>query len=235
MMTTTTMNRIPPKTTKKEEKNDSVGGLDHFCIRIDPYEEEKIRTYLKDQKVEIISSGLRKGAEGIGPSIYIHDPEGNTVELKGPSSISQQTQIQSAEVKQVNQIVGLDATVSESIISTNDPNDAINQKTTTTTQANEKSTTSSKNESTFTSTPCTRICRYNQKFYDGQVCIGCFRDAYEIGTWSSMSNTEKSFALLDAADRIPDNNEGFSASVKKEELLRQSRMWVELSSKEKEQ
>ncbi len=26
----------------------------------------------------------RYGAEGSGPSLYIHDPDGNTVELKGP-------------------------------------------------------------------------------------------------------------------------------------------------------
>ena len=28
--------------------------------------------------------GLRYGAEGEGPSLYLQDPEGNTVELKGP-------------------------------------------------------------------------------------------------------------------------------------------------------
>jgi hypothetical protein len=29
----------------------------------------------------------RYGAEGEGPSIYVTDPEGNVVELKGPPSI----------------------------------------------------------------------------------------------------------------------------------------------------
>jgi catechol-2,3-dioxygenase len=28
--------------------------------------------------------GIRYGAEGDGPSIYVRDPEGNVVELKGP-------------------------------------------------------------------------------------------------------------------------------------------------------
>jgi glyoxylase I family protein len=28
------------------------------------------------------------GAEGIGPSIYVTDPEGNVVELKGPATRS---------------------------------------------------------------------------------------------------------------------------------------------------
>jgi glyoxylase I family protein len=28
--------------------------------------------------------GQRFGADGTGPSMYVHDPEGNVVELKGP-------------------------------------------------------------------------------------------------------------------------------------------------------
>jgi hypothetical protein len=31
------------------------------------------------------STVLRYGAEGSGPSLYINDPDGNTVELKGPA------------------------------------------------------------------------------------------------------------------------------------------------------
>jgi catechol-2,3-dioxygenase len=31
---------------------------------------------------------MRFGAEGEGPSIYLSDPEGNTVELKGPSRLA---------------------------------------------------------------------------------------------------------------------------------------------------
>ena len=33
----------------------------------------------------------RYGAEGMGPSLYIRDPDGNTVELKGPGSTRQPT------------------------------------------------------------------------------------------------------------------------------------------------
>jgi glyoxylase I family protein len=28
----------------------------------------------------------RYGAEGTGPSVYFHDPEGNQIELKGPAA-----------------------------------------------------------------------------------------------------------------------------------------------------
>ncbi|NJM91864.1 MAG: VOC family protein [Rhodospirillaceae bacterium] len=58
--------------------------LDHFCITLDRYDEAKIRAYLTAQGVEIGEAGSRYGAEGEGPSLYVSDPEGNVVELKGP-------------------------------------------------------------------------------------------------------------------------------------------------------
>jgi glyoxylase I family protein len=58
--------------------------LDHFCIAIEGYDEAAIRAYLAAHKVEIGEAGSRYGAEGEGPSLYIKDPEGNVVELKGP-------------------------------------------------------------------------------------------------------------------------------------------------------
>jgi glyoxylase I family protein len=58
--------------------------LDHFAIQVAPYDEEKIRAHLSEHGIEIVESGQRYGAEGTGPSVYILDPDGNTVELKGP-------------------------------------------------------------------------------------------------------------------------------------------------------
>jgi catechol 2,3-dioxygenase-like lactoylglutathione lyase family enzyme len=58
--------------------------LDHFAIQIAPFEEDKIRAQLAAHEIEIVESGQRYGAEGTGPSVYILDPDGNTVELKGP-------------------------------------------------------------------------------------------------------------------------------------------------------
>lgn len=60
--------------------------MDHFCLRIDPWDEAAIRSHLDRHGVSIGETGTRYGAEGDGPSIYIADPEGNTVELKGPPS-----------------------------------------------------------------------------------------------------------------------------------------------------
>ena len=79
------------------------------------------------------------------------------------------------------------------------------------------------------STPCTRICRYNKSFYDGQVCIGCFRDSHEISTWASLSHTEKVFALEDAADRCRDvensKHNYFDGGISSHELDRQAQWW----------
>jgi catechol 2,3-dioxygenase-like lactoylglutathione lyase family enzyme len=58
--------------------------VDHFCLRIDPFEEGDIRAHLAALGVDAGPVESRYGAEGEGPSIYLTDPEGNTVELKGP-------------------------------------------------------------------------------------------------------------------------------------------------------
>jgi len=64
---------------EKEGRN-----VDHFAIQIAPFDEGAIRAYLAAHHVTITDSGRRYGAEGDGPSIYVLDPDGNSVELKGP-------------------------------------------------------------------------------------------------------------------------------------------------------
>ncbi len=58
--------------------------VDHFAIQIAPFDEPAIRDHLSALGVSVVGTGQRYGAEGDGPSIYILDPDGNTVELKGP-------------------------------------------------------------------------------------------------------------------------------------------------------
>jgi catechol 2,3-dioxygenase-like lactoylglutathione lyase family enzyme len=60
--------------------------LDHFAIQVFPFDEAAIRAHLAAHGVDVTGSGERYGAEGDGPSIYVADPDGNTVELKGPPS-----------------------------------------------------------------------------------------------------------------------------------------------------
>lgn len=61
--------------------------VDHFCLRIEPFDEVAIRRHLDAYGVEAGELASRFGAEGEGPSIYVSDPEGNVVELKGPPEI----------------------------------------------------------------------------------------------------------------------------------------------------
>jgi catechol 2,3-dioxygenase-like lactoylglutathione lyase family enzyme len=58
--------------------------LDHFCIRIDPFDADALRQHLDGHGIDMGEVKSRYGAEGDGPSIYINDPDGNVVELKGP-------------------------------------------------------------------------------------------------------------------------------------------------------
>jgi len=58
--------------------------LDHFCLRVESFDEADIRSHLERHGVEAGQVESRYGAEGEGPSIYLADPEGNVVELKGP-------------------------------------------------------------------------------------------------------------------------------------------------------
>lgn len=60
--------------------------VDHFAIQITPFDDAAIRAHLAAHNVTITDSGQRYGAEGDGPSIYVLDPDGNSVELKGPPS-----------------------------------------------------------------------------------------------------------------------------------------------------
>lgn len=66
--------------------------LDHFCLRVDPFDECAIRAHLQLHGVVAGKTELRYGAQGFGPSIYLHDPEGNMVELKGPPQEADQNQ-----------------------------------------------------------------------------------------------------------------------------------------------
>lgn len=63
--------------------------LDHLCLRIDPFDEPAIRRHFRALGIEVGDLAMRYGAQGMGPSIYIEDPEGNTVELKGPPSLEE--------------------------------------------------------------------------------------------------------------------------------------------------
>ncbi len=59
--------------------------LDHFCLRVEPFDPAAIRARLESLGVAVDQPRRRFGAEGYGDSIYLSDPEGNRIELKGAS------------------------------------------------------------------------------------------------------------------------------------------------------
>jgi catechol 2,3-dioxygenase-like lactoylglutathione lyase family enzyme len=55
----------------------------HLCLRIEPFDAEAIYAHLNRHGVKAVEGRSRYGAESEGPSLYLNDPEGNIVELKG--------------------------------------------------------------------------------------------------------------------------------------------------------
>ena len=60
--------------------------MDHFAVRVDGFDAAALAAHLRRNGVEVGEVRERYGAEGYGPSLYISDPDGNTVELKGPAT-----------------------------------------------------------------------------------------------------------------------------------------------------
>jgi catechol 2,3-dioxygenase-like lactoylglutathione lyase family enzyme len=58
--------------------------VDHFALELSHFDEAELRRHLSAGGVEPGDVGIRYGARGNGPSMYIRDPDDNVVELKGP-------------------------------------------------------------------------------------------------------------------------------------------------------
>ena len=62
------------------------GNMDHLCFRIEPFDRDAVVARLSPLGITVGETVQRIGAEGKGPSVYFDDPEGNQIELKGPSA-----------------------------------------------------------------------------------------------------------------------------------------------------
>lgn len=58
--------------------------MDHFCLQVEPFDAQAIIAHLRAHGADPAPVASRYGAKGQGPSIYVTDPEGNVLELKGP-------------------------------------------------------------------------------------------------------------------------------------------------------
>jgi catechol 2,3-dioxygenase-like lactoylglutathione lyase family enzyme len=62
------------------------GNMDHFALRLDAFDAMALQAHLRGHGIEPGAVHERYGAEGYGPSLYLTDPDGNTLELKGPAT-----------------------------------------------------------------------------------------------------------------------------------------------------
>jgi catechol 2,3-dioxygenase-like lactoylglutathione lyase family enzyme len=60
----------------------------HLCLRVEPFDAGAIQARMKALGVPCTSATSNFGAEGEGFSLYLQDPDGNTIELKGPAAAS---------------------------------------------------------------------------------------------------------------------------------------------------
>ena len=63
--------------------NHGAPNVDHVCFAVHPWDADALIGHLRKHGVEPGEVAARYGALGMGPSIYISDPEGNIIELKG--------------------------------------------------------------------------------------------------------------------------------------------------------
>lgn len=58
--------------------------VDHLCLALGSHDEAKLRRHLARHRIKIIEEGIHSGSRGESLSLYIRDPSGNVIELKGP-------------------------------------------------------------------------------------------------------------------------------------------------------
>src|SRR5919197_2211011 len=57
--------------------------IDHFCLGVEAVDMDALVRYLQEQGVEVLGEpAVRSGARGMALSVYVLDPDGNTIELK---------------------------------------------------------------------------------------------------------------------------------------------------------
>ena len=66
-----------------DQPNHAAPNMDHVCFHVQPWDTNTIKKHLKQHGVNSGDIATRYGASGMGPSLYLSDPEGNKIELKG--------------------------------------------------------------------------------------------------------------------------------------------------------
>lgn len=58
--------------------------LEHLCLRIGSFDIDALRAHFTPHGIDLGEVQDNYGADGEGPAVYLRDPEGNGIELKGP-------------------------------------------------------------------------------------------------------------------------------------------------------
>lgn len=61
----------------------SLPNMDHLCLTVPDFDAEQVRQHLLGQGVAVEPPAKRYGASGWGLSLYLTDPDGNGLELRG--------------------------------------------------------------------------------------------------------------------------------------------------------
>jgi len=77
---------VPAPASPGAAQDKSGRNVDHFAVRVEGFDATALAAHLRRHGVEVGEVRERYGAEGYGPSLYISDPDGNTVELKGEAT-----------------------------------------------------------------------------------------------------------------------------------------------------
>ncbi len=77
---------VPAAASPDTAADQAARNMDHFCVQVRGFDAAALKAHLEKQGVDPGEVHERYGAEGYGPSIYIRDPDGNTVELKGEAT-----------------------------------------------------------------------------------------------------------------------------------------------------
>jgi catechol 2,3-dioxygenase-like lactoylglutathione lyase family enzyme len=63
--------------------SDSARNMDHLCLTVADFDVDHVRRHLQDHGIVVGAAAERFGASGWGQSLYVTDPDGNGLELRG--------------------------------------------------------------------------------------------------------------------------------------------------------
>ena len=81
---TSMIDLVPCGPDEKPGMSNDGRNMDHYAVRVAQMDVAALTAHLEANGVAVGPVQRRYGAEGYGSSIYLTDPDGNTVELKGP-------------------------------------------------------------------------------------------------------------------------------------------------------